>query len=43
MFVCAGAPLLHVAFLWLQRAGTSLHRGAPASPRRGVSPCGAWV
>ena len=31
------------AFLWLQRAGVTLHRGAQASHWGGFSCCGAWA
>ena len=40
-FGCVGSSPLCGGFLQLRRAGTTLHRGARASHRRGLSCCGA--
>ena len=41
IFGCIGSSLLHVGFLWLWRAGSTLRCGAWASHRGGFSCCGA--
>ena len=41
IFGCVGSSFLREGFLWLRRAGATLHRGARASHRRGLSCCGA--
>ena len=43
IFGCVGSSLLHVGFLWLQRAGAILHWGAQASHCGGLSHCRAWA
>ena len=42
-FGCFGSSLLHVGFLWLQRAGATLRCGARASYCSGFSCCRAWA
>ena len=42
-FGCVVSSLLHVGFLQLQRAGTTLRCGAQASHCGGFSCCGAWA
>ena len=41
IFCCVGSSFLCKAFLQLQQAGATLHHGARASHRRGLSCCGA--
>ena len=41
IFGCVGSLFLCEGFLWLRRAGATLHRGARASHYRGLSCCGA--
>ena len=41
IFGCVGSSFLCEGFLQLQQVGTTLHRGARASHRRGLSCCGA--
>ena len=41
IFGCVGSSFLCGGFLQLRRAGATLHRGARASHRRGLSCCGA--
>ena len=41
IFGCVGSSLLCEGFLQLRRAGATLHRGARASHRRGLSRCRA--
>ena len=43
IFVCIRSSLLRVGFLYLQRAGATLHCGARASHCGGFSCCGAWA
>ena len=40
-FGCVGSSFLCEGFLWLRRAGATLHRSARASHYRGLSCCGA--
>ena len=40
-FRCVGSSFPCKGFLQLRRAGATLHRGAQASYRRGLSRCGA--
>ena len=41
IFGCVGSSLLCEGFLQLRRVGATLHRGARASHRRGLSCCRA--
>ena len=41
IYGCVGSSFLCEGFLQLRRAGATLHRGARASHRRGLSCCGA--
>ena len=41
IFGCVGSSFLCKGFLQLRRAGATLHRGARASHRHGLSLCGA--
>ena len=41
IFGCVGSSFLGEGFLQFRRAGATLHRGARASHRRGLSRCGA--
>ena len=41
IYGCVGSSFLCEGFLQLRQAGATLHRGARASPCRGLSCCGA--
>ena len=41
IYGCVGSSFLREGFLQLRQAGATLHRGARASHRRGLSCCGA--